>query len=568
MRPALSSLLLVTLLAPVAGAQERTVFSRVDSLRGTNSPLRSWWDVTFYDLHVRVNPADSTISGWNGITYRVLRPATEMQIDLQPPLGIDSIVQDGRKVAFRRDSIVPARGRGGLGSAPDSMTQPGNAWFVTLPAAAAKGALKTLRVYYHGTPRLAARQPWESGYGWGVDSLGRQFFASTGQGIGASVWWPNKDIQLDEPDSQRVAITVPDPLMEVSNGRLRSTTKNADGTTTYEWFVKNPINNYDVAVQVGMYSHFADTLNGEAGKLTLDFYPLSYHADTARKHFKQAKTMLRCFEHWFGPYPWYADGYKLVETRHLGLENQSGIAYGNWYKNGYRGTDRSRTGLGTTWDFIIVHESAHEWWGNNITAADPADMWIHESFANYAENLYQECLTNKQDGASYTIGQRHIIENAAPIVGHYGVNSEGSSDMYDKGGSMLHAIRQIIDDDEKWRSILRGIQSTFGRKTVTGTQIFQYINAQSGIDFDKVFAQYLYTTRIPNLEWDIQGGTLWYRWSDVVPGFDMPVRAQVRPGAMTLLRPTERWKSIPAAVADSAFRVDQNFYVRPMRVIH
>jgi aminopeptidase N len=277
--------------------------------------------------------------------------------------------------------------------------------------------------------------------------------------------------------------------------------------------------------------------------------------------------MLTCFEHWFGPYPWYEDGYKLVETAHLGMEHQSGIAYGNKYKNGYLGSDRSRTGLGTTWDFIIVHESAHEWWGNNVSAADHADMWIHESFGNYAENLYQECLTNKADGAKYTIGQRALIRNDAPIVGHFGVNEEGSGDMYDKGGSMLHTIRQIINDDEKWRSILRGIQSTFGKKTVTGTQIFQYINTQSGINFDKVFAQYLYTTRIPILEWDIQGGTLWYRWSDVVPGFDMPVRAQVRPGAMTLLRPTERWKSIPAAVADSAFRVDQNFYVRPMRVI-
>jgi aminopeptidase N len=219
-----------------------------------------------------------------------------------------------------------------------------------------------------------------------------------------------------------------------------------------------------------------------------------------------------------------------------------------------------------TWDFIIVHETAHEWWGNNVSSADHADMWIHESFGNYAENLYQECLTNKSDGAKYTIGQRQIIQNNSPIVGTFGVNASGSGDMYDKGGSMLHTMRQVVNDDAKWRATLRGIQSTFGRRTSTGAEIMEYMNTQTGINFDKVFAQYLYTTRIPILEYDIQGSTLWYRWSDVVPGFDMPVRAQVSAGQMTLLRPTQRWKSIPIAVADSAFRVDENFYVRSMRV--
>ena len=569
MRPVLSALIAVPLLAASAAAQERTVFTRADSLRGTNSPLRSWWDVTFYDLHVSISPSDSTIKGWNGITYKVLRPGQELQIDLQPPMVVDSMVQDGRRLTYRRDSIVPPRGggRGGRGSAVDTTVRPGNAWFVTLPAMQTKGATKTLAIWYHGAPRVALRPPWDGGFGWGVDSLNRPFFSTTNEGLGASVWWPNKDLAAEEPDSQRIAITVPDPIMDVSNGRLRSTTKHSDGTTTYEWFVKNPINNYNVAVNAGSYAHFSDTLMGEKGKLTLDFYPLTYHADTARKQFAQAKVMLQCFEHWFGPYPWYEDGYKLVETAHLGMEHQSGIAYGNKYKNGYLGSDRSRTGLGTTWDFIIVHESAHEWWGNNVSAADHADMWIHESFGNYAENLFQECLTNKADGAKYTIGQRAIIRNDAPIVGHFGVNEEGSGDMYDKGGSMLHTIRQIVNNDEKWRQTLRGIQATFGRKTTHGADLLQYINTSTGINFDKVFGQYLYTTRIPILEWDIQGGTLWYRWNDVIPGFDMPVRVQTSGGAMTLIRPTQAWKSMPVSVSDTAFRVDENFYVRPMRVI-
>jgi hypothetical protein len=568
------ALLALLVLASAATAQERTTFTRTDSLRGMNSPLRSWWDVTFYDLHVSINPTDSTIRGWNGITYRALRPGSEMQIDLQPPLVVDSMVQDGQRLTYRRDSILPPRGgrggRGGRGAAPvaDTMPRAGNAWFVTLGAAVPKGATKTLTIWYHGSPRVAVNPPWDGGFGWGADSLGRTFFSTTNEGLGASVWWPTKDIPSEEPDSQRIAITVPDPIFDVSNGRLRKTTKNADGTSTYEWFVKNPINNYDVAVNAGTYAHFADTLMGEKGKLTLDFYPLTYHADTARKQFAQAKTMLKCFEHWFGPYPFYEDGYKLVETAHLGMEHQSGIAYGNRYKNGYLGSDRSQTGLGTTWDFIIVHESAHEWWGNNVSAADHADMWIHESFGNYAENLYQECLTNKADGAKYTIGQRRIIRNDAPIVGHFGVNAEGSGDMYDKGGSMLHTIRQIINNDEKWRSILRGIQTTFAKKTVSGTQIFDYINAKSEINFDKVFAQYLYTTRVPTFEYDIQNGVLWYRWSNVVPGFDMPIRAHTMEGGDELLRPTETWKRRPLDISPDAFAVDKNFYVNPVKVIH
>ncbi|MEO5569050.1 MAG: M1 family metallopeptidase [Gemmatimonadaceae bacterium] len=555
----------LTLIGAAATAQAQPRFTRADTLRGTNSPMRSWWDVTFYDLKVSISPNDSTIRGSNGITYRVLRPATEMQIDLQPPLVVDSMIQDGQRLSFRRDSIKPTGGRG-RGQNADTATQASNALFVQLPSAATRGALKTIMVYYHGRPRAAVRPPWDGGYGWGVDSLNRPFFSTTNEGLGASVWWPNKDLSSEEPDSQRIAITVPDPTINVSNGRLRRTTRNGDGTTTYEWFVANPINNYNVAVNAGMYAHFSDTLHGEKGKLTLDFYPLDYHLDVAKKQFAQAKSVLACFEKWFGPYPWYEDGYKLVETAHLGMEHQSAVAYGNRYQQGYLGSDRSGTGLGTTWDFIIVHETAHEWWGNNISAADHADMWIHESFGNYSEGIYQECLTNKADGARYTVGQRRIIRNDAPIIGSFGVNAEGSGDMYDKGGNMLHTIRQIINDDAKWRSILRGLNQTFRHKTVSGRDVEEFINTRSGINFDKVFTQYLMTTRIPVFEYDIQGSTLWYRWKDVVPGFDMPVRARIANGPNALLRPTETWKSIPMSIPESGFRVDENFYVRPMRV--
>ena len=516
----------------IAAQRAPKVFSHADTLRGSNGPGRAWWDASFYDLHVAVNPADSSIRGYNAITYRVLKPAARMQIDLQLPLEVDSMVQDGHRLRFDRDS---------------------NAFFVALEAAQHTGTRKTISVYYHGKPTAAKRPPWDGGFIWQHDSLGNRWVATANEGFGASVWWPNKDYLADEPDSQRIAITMPDSMTDVSNGRLRSTTHNPDGTTTYEWFVSEPINNYNVEVNAGHYAHFSDTYNGEKGALTLDFWPLAYHLDTAKVQFQQAKPMLECFEHWFGPYPWYKDGYKLIEAPHLGMEHQSGVAYGNHYKNGYAGRDLSATGWGMKWDFIIVHESAHEWWGNNITAKDGADMWIHESFANYAEGLYTECRDGKQAGAEYIIGSRARIQNDRPIIAPYGVNAEGSEDMYYKGGSMLHTIRQLVNDDEKWRGVLRGLQSTFWHQTVTAAQIENYMSRQSGIDLSKVFQQYLTTTMVPVLEYRASNGALSYRWQNVVPGFAMPVRANG-----VWLKPTTQWKS---GLKGDSLTVDKNFYV-------
>ncbi|HSU15558.1 M1 family metallopeptidase [Longimicrobium sp.] len=533
----LASLLLAL---PAALAAQPHTYTRADSLRGSIGPGRAWWDAAFYDLHVKVSPADSSISGWNGITYRVLQPGREMQIDLQMPLVADSIVQDGRRLAFRRD---------------------GNAFFVAMPQQAA-GTTRTLRFYYHGRPRVATHAPWDGGFVWGADSTRTPWIATAVQGLGASAWWPNKDTQADEPDSQRVAITVPRGISDVSNGRLRSTRQNADGTATFEWFVANPINNYDVAVNAAAYAHFSDSYAGEGGNLTLDFWPLAYHESVARRQFQQVKPMLKCFEHWFGPYPWYADGYKLVETPHLGMEHQSAVAYGNHYLNGYLGRDLSQTGLGLQWDFIIVHESAHEWWGNNITSTDLADMWVHESFANYAEGLYTECQQGKEAGAKYVIGTRAAIQNDEPIIPAFGVNAEGSGDMYYKGGNLLHTLRQIVGDDEKWRGILRGLNSTFRHQTVTGIQVREYISRQSGIDFSRVFQQYLETTKIPVLEYQLGGSSLRYRWANVVPGFDMPVKVRITGDAWTMLRPTTEWQTAPASAGTAAaFAVDPNFYV-------
>jgi aminopeptidase N len=543
-KPLLIAGMALLALTGTLSAQDGGKFTRADTLRGSYTTLgRAWWDVTFYDLHVSINPADQSIRGYNAITYNVLEPAQLLQIDLMAPLEVDSMVQDGKAVPFQRE---------------------GNAFFAKLPVAPAAGSQKTITVHYHGKPLVAKRPPWEGGFTWAADSLGRPWVVTTDQGMGASAWWPNKDTQADEPDSQRVALRVPDPMINVSNGRLVNTiTHEDDHTTTYVWFVKNPINNYAIAVAAGSYEHWTEIYEGERGELTMDFWPISYNLEKAKQQFTQARPMMKCFEHWFGPYPWYEDGYKLIEVPNNGMEHQSAVAYGNEYQNGYKQRDLSGTGLGLKWDFIIIHESAHEWFGNNITTKDLADMWVHESFANYAEGIYTECLLGREAGAQYMIGARRGIQNDRPIIPAYNVNAEGSGDMYPKGGNMLHTIRQIVNDDEKWRAILRGLNATFWHQTVTGKQVEDYISRQAGIDLSKVFDQYLRNTNIPVFEYKVSGDRLSYRWSGAIAGFDMPMRVMVA-GKSVLLRPTTGWQT--TAVGRGEIKPDANFYVTPRNV--
>ncbi|MGD8281443.1 MAG: M1 family metallopeptidase, partial [Gemmatimonadota bacterium] len=502
----------------LAGQQPTRTFTHADTLRGTLGPARDWWDVTFYDLHVRVSVEDRSISGWNGITYRVTKPGDLLQIDLQEPLVVDSIVSDGAVLPWRRD---------------------GNAFFATLPAEQRTGETHTVTVHYHGVPTVAVRPPWDGGFVWTRDDAGQPWVSTANQGLGASVWWPNKDHPSEEPDSQRIAITVPTPMVDVSNGRLRSTTVNDDGTTTFEWFATSPINNYGISVNAGDYAHWEETYQGEDGPLTMDFWPLAVNEADARRQWTQARDMMRCFEHWFGPYPFYEDGYKLVQAPYLGMEHQTAVTYGNGFRNGYLGMDLSGTGRGLTWDYIIVHESAHEWFANNITAADDADMWVHEGFAMYAEGLFVECQTgSKEAGAEYVIGVRDRISNDRPVQGVFGVNYPGSSDMYDKGANMLHTIRQLVDDDERWRQVLRGLNREFRWQTVTGAQVEDYIAEASGVDLAAVFDEYLRTTMIPTLEYRLEDGVLSFRWTEVVPGFAMPVRAALGRGVLEWIHPT------------------------------
>ncbi|SFV27753.1 M1 family metallopeptidase [Thermoflavifilum thermophilum] len=523
----------------MAHAQQKT-FTHQDTLRGSNTPQRAWWDVVYYDLHVAFLIDQKEIKGYNAITYRVIGNSQDMQIDLMEPLVIDSVMQNQHALSFYKD---------------------GNAYFVRLNPSQKLNSLQTITVYYHGAPHQATNPPWQGGVTWTRDSLGNPWVVTSCQGFGASSWWPCKDYLGDEPDSQQIAITVPDTLMDVSNGRLRRVIAHPNHTKTFVWFVDDPINNYDVAVNIGKYAHWQDVYQGLKGRLTLNYWVMPYHLKQSHIQFQQVKSMLKCFEYWFGPYPWYRDGYQLVETPYLGMEHQSCVAYGNHYENGYLGRDLSGTGWGLKWDFIIVHESAHEWFGNNITDEDIADMWIHESFANYAEALYVECRYGKKAGEEYVIGCRKNIRNDRPIIGYYGVNDEGSEDMYYKGGNMLNMIRQIIHHDSLWRQILRGLNHTFWHQTVTSRQIEQYIIQQSHIDLQPVFDQYLRTTKIPVLEYAYKGGRLYYRWQNTIPDFHMPVDVRIDNHAYRLQVHTQ-WQemSIPAGNQHS-FEVNQNYYI-------
>jgi aminopeptidase N len=537
-----SAIVFACLVSVCVSAQQ--TFTREDTLRGSLTPERSWWDLTFYKLNVRVFPDSQAISGSVIVRYRVLHAAQVLQLDLQPPLWIEKVTQDGVPLTFRKD------GR--------------NAYFITLSKVQRENQQESLEVIYSGKPVVATNPPWVGGVQWAKDDRGKHFIATSCQGLGASVWWPCKDHMYDEPDSMSINITVPENLMDVSNGRLRKSYSNGDGTKTFEWYVKNPINNYGVNMNIADYTHFGDTLHGEKGILDLNYYVLPQNLEKAKRQFVQVKLMLRAFEYWFGPYPFYDDGYKLVEVPYLGMEHQSSVTYGNQYQNGYLGRDLSGTGWGLKWDFIIIHESGHEWFANNITYKDMADMWVHESFTNYSESLYIEYHFGKQAAADYIIGTRRLIRNTSPIAGVYGVNSSGSGDMYPKGGNMLHTIRQIIDHDKKWRSILRGLNEDFYHQTVDGKDIEKYISDKSGRDLRKVFDQYLRDTRIPKLEYMLETGKLSYRWVNCVEGFDMPVRISIKDKGSRLIFPGTAWKSMRLKAAD--IEIDRNFYIESARI--
>ena len=524
--------------------QVKKAFTRQDTLRGSITPERAWWDLTYYHLDISVNPSDSTIYGSNTVTYKVLKPYYVMQIDLQEPLKLTNAVQNNKPLSFKRE---------------------GNVYWINLAENQEQGKIYSVELTYGGRPKVSKMPPWIGGITWKKDKNGLPFIASSCQGSGASLWWPCKDHMYDEPDSMLISVNVPENLMDVSNGRLRSVVKQKNKTKTYNWYVANPIDNYGVNINIADYAHFSEIYTGEKGRLDCDYYVLKEDLEKAREQFKQAPLMLAAFEYWFGPYPFYEDGYKLVEAPYLGMEHQSSITYGNGFRNGYRGTDVSLSGWGLKFDYIIIHESAHEWFANSITYEDIADMWIHESFADYAESLYVEYYFGKEAGTEYLSGTRRTIMNDKPIVGIYGVNKDGSGDMYAKGGNMLHTLRQIINDDEKWRGILRGLNKDFYHQVVKGSQIENYLSEKTGMNLTPFFDQYLRDKRIPVFEYSVKGNDFIFRWNNCVPGFDMPLKIYIS-GKEQIVKPTPLITTLKLDIENAVIKVDPGYYVATLNI--
>ena len=537
------AVLIITLIAPPSTIQaqgllqEKTDFKRQDTLRGSITPEREWWDLTYYHLDIKVNPDDKFISGKNTIQYKVLKNQSVMQVDLQAPLKITKVIQNNKPLEVKQD---------------------GNAHFVTLAETQNIGDINSIDVYYEGKPQEAKNAPWDGGFSWKKDENGNHFVATSCQGLGASVWWPNKDHMYDEVDSMLISVNIPKGLTNISNGRLRKLEEHTDNTVTSHWFVNNPINNYGVNVNIGDYVHFSEVFDGEKGDLDLDYYVLRDNLEKAKVHFEDTPKMMKAFEHWIGPYPFYEDGFKLVEVPYLGMEHQSSITYGNKYMKGYLGRDVSGTGWGLKFDFIIIHEAGHEWFANNITYKDIADMWIHEGFTAYIESLYLEYHYGKKAGDEYAVGKGRNIKNDRPVIGYYNVNKEGSGDMYNKGSYMLHTLRQLIEDDGKWRMILRGLNKTFYHQTVTTKQIEDYLSIESGIDLTEFFNQYIRDIRIPTLQYEIKNNKLKYRYTEIIENFDMPIKIEVN-GKQEWLFPKADWQTMN--IESDAIKINENFLV-------
>jgi aminopeptidase N len=546
-------LTVLTLLFSSATAQEREAFTMADTLRGSNGEARAWWDVLRYDLKVEVDIPNKSIKGSNQLHFKVVKGGSPglMQIDLQMPMQLDRV-----EYAQMKYGALPFRREGNV------------VWINFNERELKEGSEHTLILHFSGTPREAVRAPWDGGWVWAKDSLKRDWITVACQGLGASVWYPCKDYQADEPDQgASLSITVPDSLVAVGNGRLVKKTPASNGHTTWKWEVKSPINNYNIIPYIGHYVNWEEKIKGAKGTLDGSYWVLDYNLERSKAHFgRDVQRMITCFENWFGPYPFYEDSYKMIETPHLGMEHQSAVAYGNRYRDGYLGSDLSGSGWGTKWDYIIIHETGHEWFANNITTADIADMWVHEGFTTYSEVLFVECEYGKKAADEYCQGLRNNIENDAPIIGPYGVNTEGSGDMYFKGANLLHTIRQVINNDTKFREILKGLNKEFYHKITSSREVEAYFAKHSGKKLDKIFDQYLRQSQVPVLEYElIPAGagayTLKYRWAETIEGFDMPLKIVVN-NKEQWIKPGTSFKNLKlTGKMPNELSINPNFYI-------
>ncbi|HSP12252.1 MAG TPA: M1 family metallopeptidase [Salegentibacter sp.] len=511
-------------------------YTEADSLRGSLRPERAF-DVQKYHLKLRVEPEKQFIYGSNTISFIAEEELSTIQIDLFENMKVDSIIQNGKTLAFKRKH---------------------NAVFIGLDKSVKADENGEIQFYYSGHPIVAKNAPWDGGFVWDEDEDGNPWIGVAVQGTGASLWYPNKDHQSDEPEEVQLDIAVPNGLMNVSNGQFLGEKDLDDGFTQWSWKTVNPINNYNVMINIANYEHFSDSYKD----LELDYYVLPYNLEKAKKQFEEVKPMMECFYEKFGEYPFVEDGFKLVETPYLGMEHQSAVAYGNEYKMGYLGNDLSGTGIGLKWDYIIIHETGHEWYGNSITANDIADMWIHEGFTSYSEAVYVECRWGKEEALEYLKGTRRGLSNRSTIIGDYGVNSEGSGDMYFKGANLLNTIRSIYNDDELWWKTLKDYTETYKHQTIDTEQTEEFFNEAVEVDLQPVFDQYLRYSQLPQLQFKEENGRIGYRWQADVEQFAMPVDIFIDDTEKRIF-PTDSWQFFNSEVEDlDDIRVnDLEFYI-------
>jgi aminopeptidase N len=507
--------------------------TRAAILRGAYGPYRANNDLLYYHLDVRVDPEQKSLSGKNTIRFRMLRDGNRIQFDLQEPLAVDKILYGTTALKYERDS---------------------GAVFVDFPETLHAGRTYSIDFYYSGHPVETGRF---GGITFKKDPSGHEWINTACEGIGASIWWPNKDQWRDEVENMDISVAIPNGLVDVSNGKFVGKTDLGDGYTRWDWHVSYPINNYDVSLNIGNYVHFSDKL----GDLPLDFYVLPQDLDKAKVQFSQAKGMIEAYQHYFGPYPFAKDGYKLIEAPYSGMEHQSAVTYGNLFENGYLGRDWTGVGISPRFDFIIIHESGHEWFGNSITAADPSDMWIHEGWTTYLESLYVEYRWGKADAIRYLSGYKPKIFNQRPIVAERGVNAEPTEDQYFKGALMLNTLRSVIDDDAKWFALIHDLYQHFKYQNIMTEDIVAYCNQRTGMNLTPIFNQYLRHAQIPRLEllFGEAPGTVMYKWRADEDDFAMPVRVGT-PDHWQIIHPTTHWQTMQTPLSKDDFQVDTDHY--------
>lgn len=515
------SFLVAIWLFSVMGPVKAQEFTLADTLRGTLSPIRSCFDVTYYDLNLTVDIENRHLSGVNHIHFDAVADFDSIQLDLFANMEIDSVVFAGKRLSFSRLH---------------------DAFFVSFAQAIRKGAQGVVSVYYQGNPTTAKNAPWDGGFVWKEDANGKPWVGVACEGTGASLWWPNKDHLSDEPDSMRVSCVVPSGLMCVVNGDLVSRNMQQDAME-WVWRISYPINNYNVTLNIADCAHFDGVyVNASGDSLRLDYYVLKENLEKAEEHFKQVPEMMDCFEEAFGPYPFYNDGYALVETPYAGMEHQSAIAYGNKYMKGYWGRYPGEMDF----DYIIIHETGHEWWGNSVSMNDVADMWIHESFCTYSESVFVECKYGYDKMLEYLLYQRMFINNKSPIYGTYGLNHEGNGgDMYYKGAWMIHTLRSVLNNDSLFKSILKGIAQEFAYQTIDGEEVVNYVNAQAKYNYTPFFNQYLKYSDVPMLEYKWEKKVLSLRWNAEAKGFRMPVVYTVGETEKRVSVTNSEWSTVP-----------------------